>query len=37
KQFDYYRDIALSLGFKAVFSGAKVRSSYEAEELYGSI
>lgn len=36
-QFDYYRSIALSLGFGAVLSGPKVRSSYKAEELYGSI
>ncbi|MDD5595007.1 MAG: lipoyl synthase [Candidatus Omnitrophica bacterium] len=36
-QFDYYRSIGLSLGFRAVLSAPLVRSSYKAEELYGSI
>jgi lipoic acid synthetase len=30
-QFDAYRDFGLSLGFKAVFSGPLVRSSYMAD------
>jgi lipoic acid synthetase len=32
-QFDAYRDYGLSLGFKAVFSGPLVRSSYMADEV----
>jgi lipoic acid synthetase len=32
-QFDSYRDYGLSLGFKAVFSGPLVRSSYMADAL----
>ena len=32
-QFDAYRDYGLSIGFKAVFSGAFVRSSYMAEQV----
>jgi len=31
RQFDEYRDYGLSLGFKAVFSGPLVRSSYMAD------
>jgi len=31
--FDAYRDYGLSLGFKAVFSGPLVRSSYMADSL----
>jgi lipoic acid synthetase len=31
RQFDAYRDYGLSLGFKAVFSGPLVRSSYMAD------
>jgi len=31
RQFDSYRDYGLSLGFKAVFSGPLVRSSYMAD------
>jgi lipoic acid synthetase len=31
EQFDYYRDLGLSLGFKMVFSGPLVRSSYMAD------
>ncbi len=34
EQFKSYRRIGLGLGFKAVLSGPKVRSSYEAEETY---
>ena len=33
QQFDSYRDYGLSLGFKAVFSGPLVRSSYMADEV----
>jgi len=33
--FDEYRDIALSLGFKAAFSGPFVRSSYMADVVAG--
>jgi lipoyl synthase len=33
EQFDAYRDFGLSLGFKAVFSGPLVRSSYMADEV----
>ncbi|HYW47643.1 MAG TPA: lipoyl synthase, partial [Bryobacteraceae bacterium] len=33
RQFDSYRDYGLSLGFKAVFSGPLVRSSYMAEAV----
>jgi lipoic acid synthetase len=32
-QFDAYRDFGLALGFKAVFSGPLVRSSYMADEV----
>ncbi len=32
-QFDAYRDFGLSIGFKAVFSGPFVRSSYMAEHV----
>jgi lipoic acid synthetase len=32
-QFKKYRDIGKSMGFKGVFSGPKVRSSYHAQEL----
>jgi lipoic acid synthetase len=35
-QFDAYRDFGLSLGFKTVFSGPFVRSSYMAEHVGGS-
>lgn len=34
EEFVVYQDIGLALGFKAVLSGPKVRSSYNAEELY---
>ncbi len=37
KQFKRYEDLGLSLGFKAVVSGAKVRSSYQARELYQKV
>jgi len=33
RQFDEYRDYGLALGFKAVFSGPLVRSSYMADEV----
>jgi lipoyl synthase len=33
EQFDAYRDFGLSLGFKMVFSGPLVRSSYMADEV----
>ena len=33
RQFDAYREYGLSLGFKAVFSGPLVRSSYMADEV----
>jgi lipoic acid synthetase len=33
RQFDAYRDYGLALGFKAVFSGPLVRSSYMADEV----
>ena len=33
RQFDAYRDYGLSLGFKAVFSGPLVRSSYMADSV----
>ena len=32
-QFDRYREYGLSLGFKMVFSGPLVRSSYMADEV----
>lgn len=34
EQFERYRDIGLGLGFKSVLSGPKVRSSYQADEVY---
>lgn len=34
-QFDAYRDYGLSIGFKMVFSGPLVRSSYMAEQTAG--
>jgi lipoic acid synthetase len=34
-QFDAYRDFGLSIGFKMVFSGPLVRSSYMAEMVSG--
>jgi lipoyl synthase len=33
RQFDAYRDYGLSLGFKMVFSGPLVRSSYMADRV----
>jgi lipoic acid synthetase len=33
EQFDAYRDYGLSLGFKMVFSGPLVRSSYMADQV----
>jgi lipoic acid synthetase len=35
RQFDAYRDFGLSIGFKMVFSGPLVRSSYMAEMVSG--
>jgi lipoic acid synthetase len=35
RQFDAYRDYGLSLGFKMVFSGPLVRSSYMADRVSG--
>ena len=37
EQFQRYRHIGLKLGFKAVLSGPKVRSSYHAEEVLGEL
>ena len=37
EQFQRYRRIGLRLGFKAVLSGPKVRSSYHAEEVLGEL
>jgi lipoic acid synthetase len=34
EQFNKHRDIGLGLGFKAVLSGPKVRSSYHAQDLH---
>lgn len=33
-EFEEYKDIAFSLGFRAVFSGPFVRSSYKAKEMF---
>ncbi|MFH1269797.1 MAG: lipoyl synthase [Candidatus Omnitrophota bacterium] len=37
EQFENYRRIGMQLGFKAVLSGPKVRSSYQAEEVFGEL
>lgn len=37
EKFDHYKEMALSLGIKAVLSGPLVRSSYKAEELYEEV
>jgi len=37
EQFQRYRRIGLDLGFKVVLSGPKVRSSYQAEEVYETV
>lgn len=37
EQFQRYRRIGLRLGFRAVLSGPKVRSSYHAEEVLGEL
>lgn len=37
EQFDAYRDLGLSLGFKMVFSGPLVRSSYMADSVAAEI
>ena len=34
EQFEHYRDFGLSLGFKMVFSGPLVRSSYMADLVH---
>lgn len=34
EKFNKYKELGIILGFKAVFSGPLVRSSYQAEELY---
>ncbi|MCX5703827.1 MAG: lipoyl synthase [Candidatus Omnitrophica bacterium] len=34
EQFQEYQDRGISMGFKAVLSGPKVRSSYQAQEIY---
>ncbi len=37
EQFEKYKEIALSLGFKSVLSAPLARSSYKAEEVYRNI
>jgi lipoyl synthase len=37
EQFQRYQQLGLRLGFKAVLSGPKVRSSYQAEEVFGGL
>lgn len=37
QQFNEYRDIALGMGFKAVYSAPLSRSSYQAEQLYNTV
>jgi lipoic acid synthetase len=37
EQFESYRQLGFRLGFKAVLSGPKVRSSYRAEEVFGEL
>ncbi len=37
QRFDHYRDIALSLGFKAVASAPLVRSSYRAQQIFNEV
>jgi lipoic acid synthetase len=37
EQFQRYRRLGLELGFKAVLSGPKVRSSYQAEEVFDEL
>jgi lipoic acid synthetase len=37
EQFIRYRQIGLDLGFKGVFSGPKMRSSYCAQEMYDGL
>lgn len=36
-RFEFYRQRALALGFKAVYAGPLVRSSYNAEAVYSNI
>lgn len=37
ERFNEYQKIGISLGFKAVFAGPKVRSSYQAEKVYSEV
>jgi len=37
EQFNRYRQIGIELGFRAVLSGPKVRSSYQAEEIFSEL
>ncbi len=37
ERFKKYKQMGLCLGFKAVFSGPKVRSSYQAEKVYREV
>ncbi len=37
EEFDTFRDIALKIGFSAVAAGPHVRSSYQAEKMYGIV
>lgn len=37
EQLSRYQSIGLSMGFKEVLSGPKVRSSYQAQELYNNL
>jgi lipoic acid synthetase len=37
EQFERYRTLGLSLGFKAVLAGPLVRSSYQAEKIYREV
>ncbi len=37
EQFDEYKGIALSMGFKAIFSAPLARSSYQAQDLYQEV
>ena len=36
-KFEEYKNLGLQMGFKAVFSGPFVRSSYLADELYKKV
>ena len=37
EEFSYYRKVALSKGFKEVFSGPMVRSSYRADSIFNKL